>query len=202
MNFQDVINNVNSIVSIISFLFKFLCSYFNKSKIKQDFIDETMKFKSDTNLDLIDLDVNSRKNDYFVIEEDYDEQLRPDKETQIKNIKLKRAELNIDEGYEKLDLDNYLPSYINFLSCNCRKKKKDSITNVLRTVYEYYDSIIDITKILIKLHHIENFIKSKATSSIKNLKHKKILLKINRKMLPIIEKSNLISTFKIRRNNF
>ena len=77
-----------------------------------------------------------------------------------------------------------------------------SITNVLRTVYEYYDSIIDITKILIKLHHIENFIKSKATSSIKNLKHKKILLKINRKMLPIIEKSNLISTFKIRRNNF
>ena len=47
IKFQDVINNVNSTVSIIFALFKFLLSYFNRIKLRENLIEEAMLFKID-----------------------------------------------------------------------------------------------------------------------------------------------------------
>ena len=90
----------------------------------------------------------------------------------------------------KIKISDYLPLYINLLSCKCRNQKFDSSNLIFKMIYEYYESIIDVSNILIKLHQIEKIIK--------NPGKKKIVLKIGKKILPDL-KSREISTFKINR---
>ena len=66
-------------------------------------------------------------------------------------------------------------------------------------IYEYYDSLIDVTNIFLILNQVKNSIKPSNTSN-KNIMDKKILLTIKRKTLSKNDKSYGTTKFKIQRN--
>ena len=67
-----------------------------------------------------------------------------------------------------------------------------------KIIYEYYDSLIDVTNVLMILNKVKNSIKP-CISSNKNVLDKKLLLKISRK-ISMNDKIYGIKTFKIQRN--
>ena len=191
MKFQGVLNNVNSIVSILSIVFKFLGSYFNKIKLRQNFIEEDFLFKDDSKTDFLKNDLNLNMSG-ISIEEDKRNDNNYEKDS-IKKFKSNDFKV-LHSDYEKLDFDNYSWSDIYLLNNICDKSKKES--NIFSPIYEFYESIIDVNNILIKLHKID-FIKENT-----NLKENKILLKIRRKVKNRLNELNVIKTFKIQRNKY
>ena len=191
MKFQGVLNNVNSIVSILSIVFKFLGSYFNKIKLRQNFIEEDFLFKDDSKTDFLKNDLNLNMSG-ISIEEDKRNDNNYEKDS-IKKFKSNDFKV-LHSDYEKLDFDNYSWSDIYLLNNICDKSKKES--NIFSPIYEFYESIIDVSNILIKLHKID-FIKENT-----NLKENKILLKIRRKVKNRLNELNVIKTFKIQRNKY
>ena len=189
--FQDVLNNVNSNVSIIFALFKFLASFFNKIKLRQNLIEEDMLFKIDLKENLNNNNIN--KDDFSISEEKINE------ECESSNEIIKLNEINQSkQNFEKLDLTDYSPTLINLLSCKCKSKKKISNEFMTKIIYEYYDSLIDVTNVLMILNKVKNSIKP-CISSNKNVLDKKLLLKISRK-ISMNDKIYGIKTFKIQRN--
>ena len=69
MKIQDVLNNINSNLSFLFLVFKLLCFSFNKFKLKQIFVEETMLFKYDADVDLFNNNRNLIQNDYCINKE-------------------------------------------------------------------------------------------------------------------------------------
>ena len=178
MKFQDVLNNTNSSVSFIFLVFQLLCSSFNHTKLKQKFIEEYVLYKTEEiNEDNQNIDKSSSRKNFCIIEENVPElKHEKDKISEIGIIKSKKLKENKDD-YLKIKIAHYLPFYINLLSCKCINQKYDSNNVIIDTIYEYYESIIDVTNILNDLYQIKKFIK------LKNLE-KNFRLKISNKILP------------------
>ena len=178
MKFQDVINNTNSSVSIIFLVFNLLCSSFNKIKLKHKFIEENILYQVDFSRDdIYKIDKNSGENKFGVKEEDIKEDdLKSDEDRgkeiiQLKSIKVKKDSI---EHYKELEIADHMAFYINLLSCIWRKPKFGSNNFVIKSIYDYYESIIDVRNILIRLYGVEKFIKNYGINSIE----KKFLLNI------------------------
>ena len=179
MKFQDVLNNTNSSVSIIFIIFKLLCSSFNNLKLKHKFIKENILYQTDEiKEEMPPINRNLNNNNFCLIEDINAEEFHSAKDKIFEIDKLKTKKLNDDNNEDemKIKISDYLPLYINLLSCKCKNQKFDSSNLIFKMIYEYYESIIDVSNILIKLHQIEKIIKYSAK--------KKIVLKIGKKILP------------------
>ena len=178
-------------------LFKFLASYFNKIKMRQNLIEEDMLFKIELKENLNEINTNIDKDDFIIVEEKMKEDLECINERSNEISKLNEINLSINENYQKLDLSDYSSTLINLLSCKCKARVSNKVISDI--IYEYYESLIDIGNVFLILNQFKNSIKSSITSK-KNVINKKILLKIKRKNLSINEKPYEIQTFKIQRN--
>ena len=107
---------------------------------------------------------------------------------EIDKIEIKQS---ANEYFKKIKIEDYLPLGINLLSCKCRKPEVSSNNKIFDLIYEYYQLMIDVSNIFIKLYHIENF------NVLKNSGEKIFLIKIVIKNLFKDLKS--ISIFKINR---
>ena len=193
MNFQEVINNVNSVVNISSIIFKFCCGYFNKIKLRQSFIEEDMLFKKESKEDLYDMNINSIKQEMANKVENIEDNIQFNKDPQI-NDNSNKVQAVSKEDHLKPDLSDDLPCLINFLSCYCRKNRSNSENFALFKVYEYYESLSDARNLMINIHDIISSKNSKNRNFINKINGTKIVLKISRKNLKINSQCKSIAT--------
>ena len=192
MNFQHVLNNVNSIMCILSIIFKFLSSYFNKIKLRQNFIEEDMLFKKESNFDLFDVNINSIKREFTAVEENKAHK-QDSARNNLRELDIKPHTSNVVSSKEfiKPKISDDLPFIIKLLYCKCRKKSSFLSNYALIKVYEFYESIIDVKNILINLHKLNNFRNKIANISNTNSNNEKIVIKLIKKK----EKSDQIVNF-------
>ena len=208
MRFQDVLNNTNSSLSIIFLVFKLPWTRFNNLKLNHKFIEENIlyqakelkedHFHKHSKIVEKSPDINNKLFEIFKIEikqgtnvlEEKLEKLSPQNEKifEIDKIEIKQS---ANEYFKKIKIEDYLPLGINLLSCKCRKPEVSSNNKIFDLIYEYYQLMIDVSNIFIKLYHIENF------NVLKNSGEKIFLIKIVIKNLFKDLKS--ISIFKINR---
>ena len=182
MKFQDVLNNTNSSVSFMFLVFKILCSSINNSKLKINLIKENILYQIKFNRDdLFKIDKNLVENQFHVIEESKREDSKSveNKSKEINDLKSIKIKEDSIRDYKELEIDDHSSFYMNLLSCICKKPKFENNNFIIKSVYSYYESMIDVSKILINLHKLENLIKTTNYSS--NLNENKILLKIGLK---------------------
>jgi hypothetical protein len=159
MKFQDLLNNVNSVVTLLGLILSFIGRTYNSAHLSDEIIKKSFIFKKkakDKQQPQLEIEMNNVK-----------EKLKKTENTNNAGEQISNISSDVGNQLQKRGSENYhikfrsivktekfVVSFPDFLFRQCSKKLSEDV-NLFKMAESKYFQIIDILQVLLKLNQIE-----------------------------------------------